>query len=229
MDFALKLHELFNKQARYCFSPNGKQTHPCLPFDDKQIPKNGIYIIFENGETVQGMARIVRVGTHTGNNQLRSRLKQHFINKNKNRSIFRKNIGRCFLAQENPEYLPIWELDITPRPGREEKLKKIAKDYENNLEEKISEYIQNNLSFCVFEAPTKDDRLYWESKIISTLAKSSETKPSDTWLGNHSTKLKIRQSGLWQVNSLNNECLDKEDFELLSQLVQQTAKPNEMA
>lgn len=102
MDFALKLHELFNKQARYCFSPNSKQTHPCLPFDDKQIPKNGIYIIFENGETIQGMARIVRVGTHTGNNQLRSRLKQHFINKNKKSQHLQKKYRSLFFSTRKP-------------------------------------------------------------------------------------------------------------------------------
>ena len=69
------------------------------------------------------MDRIVRIGTHTGENQLRSRLMQHFVKENKNRSIFRKNIGRCFLNIENQDYLDSWELDITPKEGREDKLK----------------------------------------------------------------------------------------------------------
>ena len=47
-------------------------------------------------KVLEKMDRIVRIGTHTGENQLRSRLMQHFVKENKNRSIFRKNIGRCF-------------------------------------------------------------------------------------------------------------------------------------
>lgn len=98
-NLALELHQIFNKQKRYYF-----------PFDDfiNEIPKNGIYIIFEKGERYKNLDRIVRVGTHTGNNQLRSRLKQHFIKENKNRSIFRKNIGRCFLnIEHNYKYFHI--------------------------------------------------------------------------------------------------------------------------
>ena len=79
-----KLHKLFNNMKIYSF-----------PFNEELIPKNGIYILFEKGEKGHNTNRIVRVGTHTGINQLRSRLKQHFLNENKDRSIFRKNIGRA--------------------------------------------------------------------------------------------------------------------------------------
>ena len=97
-NIVLELHQIFNEQKRYSF-----------PFEHfiNEIPKNGIYIIFENGEKYKNLDRIVRVGTHTGNNQLRSRLNQHFIKENKNRSIFRKNIGRCFLNKENNPYLSL--------------------------------------------------------------------------------------------------------------------------
>jgi hypothetical protein len=53
------------------------------PFDDSPIPLNGIYILFEDGEIAHGTNRIVRIGTHTGKDQLFSRLKQHFIQENK--------------------------------------------------------------------------------------------------------------------------------------------------
>jgi len=68
-DKCLFLHQWFNSLKRLRF-----------PFDDELdlIPKNGIYIIFEKGETFEGLDRVVRVGTHTGDNQLRSRLYQHF-------------------------------------------------------------------------------------------------------------------------------------------------------
>ena len=60
-----------------------------FPFDETRIPLNGLYILFEKGERAHGVNRIVRVGTHTGQNQLRSRLRQHFLTENKDRSIFR--------------------------------------------------------------------------------------------------------------------------------------------
>ena len=44
-----------------------------------------------------------------------------------------------------------------------------------------------------------------EAYIVSTLAKAS-----DKWLGNYSTKDKIKASGLWQVNELYNDALTLE-------------------
>ena len=76
----LELHKLFDSMKRFRF-----------PFDEAKIPLDGIYILFEKGEKAHGVDRIVRIGTHTGQGQLISRLKQHFINQNKDRSIFRKN------------------------------------------------------------------------------------------------------------------------------------------
>lgn len=201
-----RLHKLFNEQNRFTF-----------PFKDreKEIPRNGIYIIFENGETFNDYDRVVRVGTHTGEKQLRSRLNQHFVKENKNRSIFRKNIGRCFLNKEKNQYQKLWELDITSKTDKDKNLKLLDLDFEKQLEKRISEYIQTNFSFCIFQVDTKEQRLFWESKIISTLAKSNELTPSINWLGNYSTKDKIRQSGLWQVNELYKEELTETEFEQL--------------
>jgi len=205
-NLVLELHQIFNEQKRYSF-----------PFEHfiNEIHKNGIYIIFENGEKYKNLDRIVRVGTHTGNNQLRSRLNQHFIKENKNRSIFRKNIGRCFLNKESNPYLSLWELDITSRAEKEKNLKLLDLDFEKKMEKRISNYVQTNLSFCVFQIDTKDDRLFWESKIVSTLAKASDIKSSENWLGNQSTKDKIKVSGLWQVNELYNDSLTELEFDQL--------------
>jgi len=205
-NIVLELHQIFNEQKRYYF-----------PFENSinEIPKNGIYIIFENGEKYKNLDRIVRVGTHTGNNQLRSRLNQHFIEENKNRSIFRKNIGRCFLNKEMNPYLNFWELDITSRAEKEKNLKLLDLDFEKGMEKIISNYVQTNLSFCVFQIDTKEDRLFWESRIVSTLAKATGIKSSENWLGNQSTKDKIKLSGLWQVNELFNDSLTELEFDQL--------------
>lgn len=200
----VELHRFFNNIKRYSF-----------PFNEfkYEIPKNGIYIIFEHGEKFQSLDRIVRVGTHTGNNQLFSRLSQHFVKENKNRSIFRKNIGRCFLYRDGNPYMRIWELDTTSAANKKLYSTLLDPDFEKQIEKQISNYIQSNLSFCVFRINDKEQRLYWETKIASTLAQSKELKPSPEWLGNYSPKNKIRDSGLWQVNNLNHECLTVQEFD----------------
>lgn len=206
----IKLHKLFNEQKKYSF-----------PFESflKEISLNGIYIIFENGERFGDYERIVRVGTHTGKNQLRSRLKQHFVKENKNRSIFRKNIGRCFLNKENHPYLNLWELDVTSNADKKRNLKLLDLDFEKQMERRISNYIQVNFTFCTFQIDTKEERLLWESRIVSTLAKATNIKPSENWLGNSSTKDKIKKSGLWQVNELYNDCLTDLEFLQMKELV----------
>ena len=206
----LELHQLANSQKRFSFS-----FHQSLI----EIPKNGIYFIFEKGERYKDLDRIVRVGTHTGHNQLSPRLYQHFIMENKNRSIFRKNIGRCFLNKDNNSYLNLWELDITSRVNKNENLKRVDIVFEKQIESRISEYFRTNLSFCVFQIDSKSDRLFWESKIASSLAKAPDTIPSANWLGNYSPKDKIKQSGLWQVNGLSEDILTESEFEQLKEII----------
>lgn len=207
---AIDLDEFFSQKRRYSF-----------PFDlfIKEIPSNGIYILFEKGERHGNYDRIVRVGTHTGNNQLRSRLKQHFIKENKNRSIFRKNIGRCFLNKENNPYLSLWEFDITSKGEKEKNLKLLDLDFEREMEKKISSYIQTNFTFCTFQIDPKEERLFWERKITSTLARAADIEISKSWLGNYSPKDKIKKSGLWQVNELYHDCLTDSEIERLKYLI----------
>ena len=82
----------------------GRDRH-CFPFDKRLIPPNGIYVLYEVDELGHDADRIVRIGTHTGEAQLPSRLQQHFMKENKDRSIFRKNIGRALLAKEGDPFL----------------------------------------------------------------------------------------------------------------------------
>ena len=151
-------------------------------------------------------------------------MKQHFVKENKNRSIFRKNIGRSLLRKDDPHhpYAEKWEYDTTSREGKQKYAHLLDVNFEKALEKRISEYIQQNLSFVVFEVKTKDDRLFWESRIISTLsnaAKAGEIKPSENWLGSYSPNEKIRESGLWLVNELYKQSLNNEEFEKLKDLV----------
>lgn len=176
------------------------------------IPKNGIYIMFEGGEKGHNTNRVVRIGTHTGENQLRSRIFQHYENKNKNRSIFRKNIGRCFLNRENNPYLPIWEIDTTSRANKEKYSHLIDSGFEADLEDRISRYIQENIEFCVLDIPNKEDRLYYEARLIGTISSCEECFPSESWLGKNSTKEKIKNSGLWQEMHLYSQPLNEKEL-----------------
>lgn len=203
-----KLHKLFNSLSRFNF-----------PFDDEKIPENGVYILFEKGEKGHDVDRIVRVGTHTGINQLRSRLKQHFLNENKDRSIFRKNIGRAILNKEKDDFLCKWELDLTTRRNKERFSKEIDFNKLKEIEKKVSRYIQDNLSFVVFRVDDKEKRLEIESKIISSVSLCKNCFASKNWLGLFSTKDKIRESGLWLVNELYKEPLNKEEMEELEKFI----------
>ena len=202
------LHELFNKQLKFSF-----------PFNDKEIPLNGIYILFEKGEIAHNTCRVVRIGTHTGKDQLISRLKQHFLMENKDRSIFRKNIGRAILNKSKNPLLKYWELDLTTKKAKERHLKQLDFNKQKQIEKEVTSYIQNNFSFIVFGIDNKQKRLEFESKIISTISKCEACKPSKKWLGLFSPKDKIKESGLWLVNELYKEPLSEENLEELKGLL----------
>jgi hypothetical protein len=204
MNYCPEIHKLFNQLERYFF-----------PFHEGKIPQNGIYILFERGERGHGHDRIVRIGTHTGDRQLRSRLKQHFVKENKDRSIFRKNIGRAILKKSNNPFLKQWEIDLTPRKNREQYADKIDFSTQQSVEKEVTEYIQDNFTFVVFQVLDKKERLTLESKIISTVSLCQDCLPSLQWLGLHSPKKRIRESGLWLVNELYKEPLSKEDLSVL--------------
>jgi hypothetical protein len=200
-----RIHKLVNDLKRYDF-----------PFDEAQIPVNGIYVLFEKGETGHKQDRIVRIGSHTGDNQLCNRLKQHFINQNKDRSIFRKNIGRALLNQNNDPFLECWDLDLTTRKAKERYSGSVDFEYQQMIEDRVSRFIQDNFSFCVFELRNREERLGIESNLISTVSLCLECGSSEGWLGNVSTKRKIRESGLWLVNELYKTPFDAEGVERLS-------------
>ena len=199
-----QLHKIFNSLKRISF-----------PFNEEEIPLNGIYILFEKGEKAHNRDRIVRVGTHTGENQLRSRIKQHFIHENKDRSIFRKNIGRAILNKNKDDFIKQWEIDLTTRDSKDRFSNLIDFEKQKQIEKLVTKYIQENFSFVVFEIEDRDERLKFESKMISSISLCGECKPSCDWLGNYSPKEKIKESALWLVNELYKEPFSKGELEKL--------------
>ncbi|MBL7215589.1 MAG: hypothetical protein ISS71_07915 [Phycisphaerae bacterium] len=206
MDICSQIHNFFYLKPRLKF-----------PFNEAEIPSNGIYVLFEKGESGHQRDRIVRVGSHTGENRLYSRLYEHFIKENKNRSIFRKNIGRAILNKNNDFFLGQWELCLTSKVNRSKYTGQVDFAYQKEIEEQVSEYIRSSFSFIVFKIVDKKLRLALESKLISTISLCGNCKPSRNWLGLHSPKKKIRESGLWNEHHLYKTLLSENEIKIIMQ------------
>jgi hypothetical protein len=207
MNICAGIHKLFNHLERFSF-----------PFETEKIFYNGIYILFEKHEYGHGLDRIVRVGTHTGKKQLRPRLQQHFLKENKDRSILRKNVGRAILNKDNNPFIQQWELDLTSRKNRKKFSSQVDFSKQEQVEKKVSDYIQKHFSFVVFEVNDKKKRLELESKLISTVSLCAGCRPSANWLGLCSPKSKIRESGLWLINHLYKSPLTEQDLRSIVKL-----------
>jgi len=204
-----------------------------FPFKLQQLPENGIYFFYEQGE-IWGHGgnkpRIVRIGTHKDGN-FRNRIKEHYLlDESKmnfdsgkpalhERSIFRKHIGSALLNQHNDDYLQIWEkIDFTPKKNREKfgHLRNIRKEKE--IESEITRILRENFSFRFILLSSQRERMGskgLESSLIGTIAHCQLCKPSNNWLGNYSPKARIRGSGLWQVQHLNADGINETDKEAI--------------
>lgn len=179
------------------------------PFDKNKLPKNGIYFFFEKGEKYKEMDRIVRIGTHDGDNNLPSRLSQHVNEENKDRSIFRKNIVRAILNKKHDPFLSQWNIDLTTRDAKDKYSSTIDFEKMKNIESQVSEYMRNNLSFSVFEVATEENRHFMEKLLIERISAEKLFCASKDWLGNYSPEEKIGSSGMWLKQHLSKEKINK--------------------
>lgn len=209
------------------------------PFNLKNLPKNGIYFFYEDGEVSQhnqSQLRIVRIGTHKDDN-FRNRIAEHFLlNENKmnldvskspphDRSIFRKNIGRALLNRDNDKYLDVWEKDLTSKDSRKKywHLRDIVKEKE--VESAVTDVLRQKFMFRFLVIEGESLRMGQdglEGKLIATVAQCGLCKPSQGWLGNSSTVLKIKNSGLWQVQHLENDEISTNNMSVILTAIQTT-------
>ena len=202
-----KLHQLFNRFPRFSY-----------PFQEDAIPSNGIYILFEKGERAHGeFDRIVRVGSHTGQGNLRQRLGEHFFTENKDRSIFRWNIGCALLNRKSDPFLDQWAIEMTTKKDREQYAGKIDLNRISQIEKEVSQIIRTTFTFCVFSVDDRQQRLDLENHLISTINKCCNCGPSNNWLGKHSPDKRIQVSGLWQVKGLDGSEISDEELGFLEQ------------
>lgn len=206
-----QLHSIFNGAKQY----NYEQINQ-IPFN------NGIYIMFEKNEYYGEMHRIVRIGTHTSQNRLKQRLKDHFISENKDGSIFRKNIGKALLNSENNPYLKVWNLDSR----KPEYIKYVNYETQKEIENQVTEYLQNNITFTAFRVDDAACRLRIENGIIASLNKQNDFGPNVNWLGNFSTEIEIRQSGMWLKRGLDDIPLSQNELEVIVNQLNDSGNPS---
>ncbi len=210
-----------------------------FPFRLEQLPDNGIYFFYEEGE-IWGHGgnkpRIVRIGTSKDGN-FASRIKEHFlldeskmnfdINKPtpSDRSIFRTNIGRVIVNMKKNDYLKIWEIDFTSKENRDKYGCMRNIELEKEIESEITQILRQRFSFRFIVMNTETERMGakgLESKLIGTVASCTLCKPSDNWLGNHSPKPKIRNSGMWLVQHLKSKGLADNDKRSMQNIIKLT-------
>ena len=210
------------------------QARPVVrfPFDEAGLPENGIYFFYEDGEMwghSGRQPRIVRIGTHRDGN-FRSRIADHYLSRGrsmdlhvnkpapKDRSIFRKHLGRALLAKAQDPYLEIWNIDFTTNRNRRAYGDRRNPAKEREIEEQVSYLLREKFSFRYLELDVAVARMGnkgLEAALIGTVAGCTLCKPSVSWLGRCSPKPQIRQSGLWLVQHLKSRPIDEEDKEAI--------------
>ena len=204
-DRAVIIHYMVQRMPRYSWEN----------IDDIEF-ENGIYLIFETGETNKGVDRIVRVGTHRTNDRLKKRLKNHYLVKNKDGSIFRKNIGLALLNKDQDEFFDVWRLNTSNPKIKKENKDRLNLSYKEEIEERVSDYLNNNTKFVCIEVTGEKERLRIEEGLLTILCGNEKFKASDDWLGNYHPDSEIRESYLWNKQGLKGEPLSLDEVRALA-------------
>jgi hypothetical protein len=186
-------------------------------------PVRGVYFFFEPGEArlVTGIGpRAVRVGTHAlqagSSTSLWRRLSQHrgiaaTGGGNHRGSIFRLLVGNAIKSRDAHVDPLSW--DIGNDPGAVARLLRLSREQvlivERTLETAVSEYIRQ-LPFLWLAiddaAGPQSERGFIERNAIALLSnygKPAIDPPSMGWLGNHCSRERVRRSGLWNNNHVD--------------------------
>lgn len=205
-------------------------------------PERGLYVFFGPGETYDstGQPRVTRLGTHAvsagSSTSLWSRLKQHYgtgsgsenhpHGGNHRGSVYRKRVGEAIIEKYglHDDY-PDWN----ERWSSIERQRSTVRDEEYILERRVSTYIREQpfLWVTLDDEPGADsDRAYVERNAIALVSSYDEatTPRADDWLGRHSRSPQIRESGLWNVNHVEEE-YDPAFLDVFEDAVAETSPP----
>jgi len=204
-------------------------------------PRRGVYFFFEPGEersTGPGL-RVVRVGTHAlkpgSKSTLWQRLRTHrgtvggrgAGGGNHRGSIFRLHVGTAIMRKEGLE-------EVYPRWGVGSSAPSNVRRNELPLERKVSQHIRDMpfLWLRVDDPPgSHSKRVNFEKNsiiLLSNYGKLGTTRaidpPSANWIGKHCKNEKVRQSGLWNDEYVQEERLDHDYLDKLEAKVRQERK-----
>ena len=194
-------------------------------------PERGVYFFFEPGQLRKRPGegdRVVRVGTHalkTGSGtSLWNRLNQHRGRAstgigNHRGSVFRGLVGRALARRGDCPLPPTWKRGTDDPRNRSGTTSTVARQFgmtsaqvragEADLERRASAHI-GRMPFLWLSIP---DAARPESArgriergaigLLSHYTAPAEDPPSAHWLGNHSDRERIRESGLWNSNHVD--------------------------
>lgn len=224
------LYELLDKlESRV----GGKQKlKDCTGYMD--WPDRGVYFFFANDEYRENgdQLRLTRIGTHAvssgSGTSMWNRLRTHRGAKsgtyegggNHRGSVFRKRVGEAIIEKDglHEEYS---EWGDGSSAGRDLRLEELE------MERRVSDYIRDLpfLWVAIDDEPGPDsDRAYIEQNAIA-LVSNFRKKPIDPrdsdWFGRYSPSKQIQESGLWNVNHVE-ERFDSEFLHQFKEYVEQT-------
>ena len=206
----------------------------CLAECDGEMdwPERGVYFFFEPGECRKHSGeddRVVRVGTHAlkigAVSTLWKRLGQHRGRAgtgvgSHRASVFRGLVGRALTARGDCELPPTWRSANEDPRTKNGMTSAVARRFgltraevlasEADLEGRVSDYI-GPMPFLWLAVPDDPGPESARGRVergaiglLSHYSAPAEDPPSAHWLGHHSDRERIRESGLW-----NSQHVDK--------------------
>lgn len=192
---------------------------------EMQLPSRGVYFFYESGEYRTGSnanQRVVRVGTHGlkagSRSLLRNRLYMHRGSLNSDEgnhrgSIFRLLLGEALARRNGNATPPSWNI-VGSAAEAARKLnvgrKEVLED-EMELERLVSKYVRQMpfLYLNVDDTPGRcSHRGLIERNSIALLSnhrRRAADQPSREWAGCYSSRPRVRSSGLWNNNHVEEE------------------------
>jgi len=174
----------------------------------------GVYFFFDRAEPRSDSGsgpRVVRVGTLGVSARSKSTLRQRLSNHRGSRgsgggnhrgSVFRKLVGRALIEREGL---------ASPHWGNGSSANRTVRASELALEQRVSDYLRE-LPYLWLriddESGPQSARARIERQSIALLSnweRSPIDAPSEHWLGLNSDKERVRRSGLWNSNHVEEE------------------------
>lgn len=228
-----RLYDLFDGLAER--TGGMRRLRDCTGYMD--WPERGVYFFFADDETRDSSdhPRLTRVGTHAvssgSGTSLWNRLRTHRGAKsgtyegggNHRGSVFRKRVGEAMIERDDRH-------DEYPHWGDGSSAKRERRLAELDHEQRVSQHIRD-LPFLWIkiddEPGPESDRACVERNAIALVSnyESDSIDPrDDDWLGRESPRREIRESGLWNINHIEEE-YDRTFLTRLTAAVEETSAP----